>query len=131
MRSSVSFMYLPCNFIFSLNVVLTLPYLCKYLAYVVSRGIFERHQNCGFTFFFFFFLVTSAVLKQPITSVQNSSGSVTSNAIRWVGLFPLKKKYTKLEVCVCMYVSMLAHSTGGMRQVVRKGKFTCSMMFVV
>lgn len=61
------------------------------------------------------------MLKQPITSVQNSSGSVTSNAIRWVGFFPLKK-YTKLEVCVCMCVSMRTHLTDGLRQVARKGE---------
>lgn len=104
MRSSVSFIYLPCNFFFPLNVVLTLPYLCKYLAYSVSRGILERHQNCGFTFFF---LNNFSCAKQHITSVQNSSGSVTSNAILWVGFFPFKKKYETGSVCMC--ASMSAH----------------------
>lgn len=52
------------------------------------------------------------MLKQPITSVQNSSGSVTSNAIRWVGLFPLKKKIYKTG-SVCMYVCEHARPFNG------------------
>lgn len=37
----------------------------------------------------------------------------------------------KLEVCVCVCVSMGTHLLGGVHQAVEKGGLTCSMMFVV
>lgn len=64
-----------------------MPYLCKYFGLCCLKGdILERHQNHGLTFFFYF-----SCAKQYITSVQNSSGSIISNAILRVGFFPFKK----------------------------------------
>lgn len=81
-----------------------MPYLCKYFGLCCLKGdILERHQNHGLTFFFFFLNFSCA--KQYITSVQNSSGSVTSNAILWVGFFPFFKKknlYKTGSVCVSL-----------------------------
>lgn len=37
----------------------------------------------------------------------------------------------KLEVCVCVRVSMGTHLTGGMEQVVEAGELSCSVMFTV
>lgn len=72
------------------------------------------------------------MLKQYITSVQNSSGSVTSTAILMVGFFPLEKKnYMKLEACVCVRVSMGTHLTGGMQRVVEARELSCSVRFTV
>lgn len=86
------------DFFFSSYCSLTMPYLCKYFGLCcLKRGyILERHQNYGLTFSFNF----SCAKQYIITSVQNSSGSVTSNAILWVGFFPFKKTCVKLEVCV-------------------------------
>lgn len=77
-QSLVSYVYLPCDFFF-FNVVLTLPYLCKYLAYIVSKGVSWKDTKIVGSLFFFFYNFSCA--KQHITSVQNFSGSVTSNAI--------------------------------------------------
>lgn len=45
----------------------------------------------GSPVFFVFVFLNFSCAKQYITSVQNSSGSVTtSNAILWVGFFPFK-----------------------------------------
>lgn len=89
-------------FFFSSYCSLTMPYLCKYFGLCCLKGdILERHQNHGLTFFFF---LTSAVLNSILPLYKNSSGSVTSNAILWVGFFPFLKKnlYKTGSVCVSM-----------------------------
>jgi hypothetical protein len=72
----------------------------------VSQGVFWKDTKIVGSLFFFF-LNNFSCAKQHITSVQNSSGSVTSNAILWVGFFPFKKKYETGSVCMC--ASMSAH----------------------
>lgn len=113
------------DFFFSSYCSLTMPYLCKYFGLCcLKRGyILERHQNYGLTFSFNF----SCAKQYIITSVQNSSGSVTSNAILWVGFFPFKKNLCKTgSVCV----SMGTHLIGEVHMIVKK-ELSCSIVFMV
>ena len=99
---------------------LTMPYLCKYFGLCCLKGdILKRHQNHGL---FFSFLI-SAVLNSILPLYKNSSGSVTSNAILWVGFFPFKNLYKTGSVCV----SMGTHLVGEVHTIVKKGELSCFM----
>lgn len=108
-------------FFFSLNVVCLCLTFVNILACVVAKGIsWKGTKIMGSLVFCFFFNFSCA--KQHITSVQNSSGSVTSNAILWVGFFPFLKKFVWNWKRVCEHGSSLI---GDAHMIVKKGELSC------
>ena len=102
-QSSVSFIYLPCDF-FSPSCSLTLPYLCKYFdLYCLKGDILERHQNHGLTFFVV--VETSAVLNSILPLYKILQG--VSPQMQYFGLVSFLFKNNLCEtgsVCVCVCV---------------------------
>lgn len=83
-----------------------------------------------FSFSSFFF--TSAVLNSILPLYKILQGASPQMPYLWLVSFLLEKKlYDKLEVCVCVRVSMGTHLTGGMQRVVETGGLSCSLMFTV
>lgn len=105
----LSLSYIFLVIFFFLNVLwLCLTFVNIWLI-LSQSGYLGKTPKLWVHFFFpFSSFFTSAVLKQYITSVQNSSGSVTSNAILMVGFFPLEKKiiwnWKCVSVCVWAWV---------------------------
>lgn len=80
---------------FFFNVVLTLPYLCKYLAYVVSKGVSWKDTKIVGSLFSFF--TTSAVLNSILPLYKILQG--VSPQMQYFRLVSFKKLNWK-----CVYV---------------------------
>lgn len=123
-QSSVSFIYLPCDFFFfPFNVVWLCLTFVNILACVVLKGIsWKGTKIMGLLFFF-----TSAVLNSILPLYKILQG--VSSLMQYFGLvsFLLKNLYKTGSVCV----SMGTHLIGEVHMIVKKGELSCSIMFMV